>query len=62
MSFVNAIVKPFSTFEARDKMAPAAAYLLRGVNPREMASPVSEYIIDHGYSPTLSTSADRTSI
>jgi hypothetical protein len=53
------LIDGISTFEARDKMAPAAAYLLRGVDPREMVSPVNEYIIDTGYSPTLSTSADE---
>jgi S-adenosylmethionine hydrolase len=56
------LIDGISTFEARDKMAPAAAYLLRGVDPREMALPVNEYIIDAGYSPTLSVSADGNDI
>jgi S-adenosylmethionine hydrolase len=52
------LIEGISTFEARDKMAPAAAYLLRGVDPRELASPISNYIIDPGYTPTLSVSED----
>jgi len=42
-----------STFEARDKMAPAAAYLAGGVDPREIASFTAEFILNPGYFPTL---------
>lgn len=44
-----------SIFEARDKMAPAAAYLSRGIDPMEMTSPISEFILNPEYFPTQST-------
>jgi S-adenosylmethionine hydrolase len=49
------LIRGTSTFEARDKMAPAAAYLSLGVDPREMASPVSGFILNDDYFPILSS-------
>jgi S-adenosylmethionine hydrolase len=48
------LIDGFSTFEARDKMAPAAAYLSRGIDPREMASllPGSEFVLNPDYFPS----------
>ena len=48
------LIDGHSTFEARDKMAPAAAYLAGGVDPREMASYTSEYMLIQDYFPTFS--------
>lgn len=53
------LIKGHSTFEGRDKMAPAAAYLSRGIEPREMASFLQpplhsrEIVLLPAYSPTL---------
>lgn len=41
-----------STFEARDKMAPVAAHLLKGVNPAGFARETAEFILNHDYFPT----------
>ena len=49
------LIDNHSTFEARDKMAPAAAFLSRGIDPIEMTSPVSEFILNPDYFPTQST-------
>ncbi len=49
------LIDNHSTFEARDKMAPAAAYLSRGIDPMEMTSPISEFILNPDYFPTQST-------
>jgi S-adenosylmethionine hydrolase len=49
------LIDNHSTFEARDKMAPAAAYLSRGIDPLEMSSPISEFILNPDYFPTPST-------
>ncbi len=35
---------PSSTFEGRDKMAPAAAWLSKGIAPSEFGPPVSDYV------------------
>lgn len=54
------LIRGHSTFEARDKMAPAAAYLTRGIDPREMATPLPPhlhnrgYVLNPDYFPTLS--------
>ena len=49
------LINNHSTFEARDKMAPAAAFLSRGIDPTEMTSPISEFILNPDYFPTPST-------
>lgn len=43
-----------STFEARDKMAPAAAYLSAGIDIDELGTPVTAYITYPEYYPTAS--------
>ena len=48
------LIRGTSTFEARDKMAPAAAYLTLGVDPGEMGTPVSEFILNEDYFPVPS--------
>ncbi len=48
------LIRGYSTFEARDKMAPAAAYLAAGVDPRQMSSPLSKYLLNPEYFPTKS--------
>lgn len=40
-----------STFEARDKMTPVAAHLLKGVDIRHLAMPTSEFIVNSDYLP-----------
>ncbi len=47
-----------STFEARDKMAPAAAYLADGVNPASMGTPCNDAVMDPNYHPTLADTED----
>lgn len=62
------LIRGHSTFEARDKMAPAAAYLTRGVDPREMATLLPLHLHDRGYVlnpdyfPTLSENTIRARI
>jgi S-adenosylmethionine hydrolase len=48
------LIDGVSTFEARDKMAPAAAYLSRGIDPREMGSllPGAEFVFNPDYFPS----------
>jgi len=41
-----------STFEARDKMAPVAAYLTKGVDPSKLGSETDNYIIKESYFPS----------
>lgn len=48
------LITGYSTFEARDKMAPAAAYLSAGIDPGELSSPASNFILDTEYYPTRS--------
>lgn len=43
--------KQVSTFEARDKMAPVAAYLSSGVDPEELSIITSKFVLLKGYSP-----------
>lgn len=45
------LVEGTSTFEARDKMAPVAAHLLKGVNPAEFARETAEFILNEHYFP-----------
>jgi S-adenosylmethionine hydrolase len=49
------LIDGYSTFEARDKMAPAAAYLAGGVDPWEIAAPTGEFIVNPDYFPVKST-------
>jgi S-adenosylmethionine hydrolase len=51
------LIRGNSTFEARDKMAPAAGYLAAGLDPWELSSPTSGYIINQDYFPGLSGGA-----
>jgi len=55
------LVHGHSTFEARDKMAPAAAFLSAGIDPEELASPAGEVITNPEYYPvhTKTTIAAR---
>lgn len=46
------LIKEATTFEARDKMSPAAAYLAAGLDPKKLASPVSKYTLNLDYFPT----------
>ncbi|MFC2155985.1 S-adenosyl-l-methionine hydroxide adenosyltransferase family protein [Acidobacteriota bacterium] len=48
------LIRGHSTFEARDKMAPAAAYLSAGIDPRTLSSPVTDPVLNPGYFPTSS--------
>lgn len=55
------LIHGHSTFEGRDKMAPAAAYLSLGIAPGEMSAHLSgqefashEFILNPDYFPTLS--------
>jgi len=45
------LIEDNSTFEARDKMAPSAAYLSMGIQPRELGPEVSEFTINPNYFP-----------
>jgi S-adenosyl-L-methionine hydrolase (adenosine-forming) len=47
------LIEGYSTFEARDKMSPAAAYLAAGIEPRKLASPVSSYVTRDDYVPKV---------
>jgi len=51
------LIDGISTFEARDKMAPAAAYLSAGVHPREIAATTSDFIVNPDYFPSLKENA-----
>ncbi len=42
-----------STFEARDKMAPIAAYLSKGVDPSRLGNETDEYIVKDSYYPSV---------
>jgi len=48
------IIDGYSTFEARDKMAPIAAHLGTGVNPGVLARAVTEYRLLQEYYPQKS--------
>ena len=56
------IIDGHSTFEARDKMAPAAAYLTAGVAPDEIASPTSEFVINPEYFPSKTATSIKALI
>ncbi|MDQ1355088.1 MAG: hypothetical protein QG657_5397, partial [Acidobacteriota bacterium] len=43
------LIHGHSTFEARDKMAPVAAYLTLGIDPREIANLLPPYLHVQGY-------------
>ncbi len=45
--------KDSSTFEARDRMAPIAAYLSRGTEPSRLGTETDDYIIDNSYFPKI---------
>jgi S-adenosylmethionine hydrolase len=46
------LINGHSTFEARDKMAPVAAFLSAGIDPKELSSPTSDFITSREYYPT----------
>jgi len=48
---VHTATRGASTFDARDKMVPAAAYLCLGVSPEAMSSPVQDPVTLEGYRP-----------
>jgi S-adenosylmethionine hydrolase len=50
------LIDGYSTFEARDKMAPAAAYLAAGLDPQELSSTTSRFILNRDYFPSISRS------
>ncbi|NIM13887.1 MAG: hypothetical protein GTO45_17725 [Candidatus Aminicenantes bacterium] len=50
------LIDGYSTFEARDKMAPVAAYLAAGLDPQELSSTTSQFIINRDYFPSISRS------
>jgi hypothetical protein len=56
------LIHGYSTFEARDKMAPAAAYLSAGIDPQELSSPVVDVILNPGYIPESSGNEITASI
>lgn len=62
------LIHGHSTFEARDKMAPVAAYLTQGVDPREIAlflpnhSHDRGYVLNPDYFPTLSANTIRARV
>jgi S-adenosyl-L-methionine hydrolase (adenosine-forming) len=45
------LISGSSTFEARDRMAPVAAYLARGVEPEKIGDPTTEYVVNPDYYP-----------
>jgi len=46
------LIRGHSTFEARDKMAPAAAYISAGIDPQALSSPAADAVLNPGYLPT----------
>jgi S-adenosylmethionine hydrolase len=56
------LINGYSTFEARDKMSPAAAYLAGGVDPWEIAASTSEFIINSDYFPATSGNAIKARV
>jgi S-adenosylmethionine hydrolase len=56
------LIDGYSTFEARDKMAPAAAYLAGGIDAWEIAAPCTEFIINPDYFPSKSTNAIKARV
>jgi S-adenosylmethionine hydrolase len=45
------LISGSSTFEARDRMAPVAAHLAKGIAPSELGSETGEYIVNPDYYP-----------
>jgi hypothetical protein len=45
------LISGSSTFEARDRMAPVAAHLSKGVAAAELGSETSEYVVNQDYYP-----------
>ncbi len=45
------LINGSSTFEARDKMSPAAAFLARGIDPSEAGPIVSDYVLIDEFFP-----------
>ena len=56
------LIDGYSTFEARDKMSPAAAYLAGGIDPWEIAVPTSEFIVNPDYFPSQSANAIKARV
>jgi len=48
------LINGYSTFEARDKMAPVAAYISAGIDIKEMTTKTSEYVLNSDYFPKKS--------
>ena len=48
------LINGYSTFEARDKMAPVAAYISAGVDIKEITTKTSEYVLNSDYFPKKS--------
>lgn len=49
------LINGYSTFEARDKMAPVAAYISAGVDINEVTTKTSEYVLNSDYFPKKSS-------
>jgi S-adenosylmethionine hydrolase len=47
------LVSGSSTFEARDRMAPVAAYLSKGTAAADIGTPTAEFVINPDYHPQL---------
>ncbi|UCH94402.1 MAG: SAM-dependent chlorinase/fluorinase [Candidatus Aminicenantes bacterium] len=56
------LIDGYSTFEARDKMAPAAAYLAGGIDPWEIAAPTTDFIVNPNYFPTKSANSIKAGV
>jgi len=48
------LINGYSTFEARDKMAPVAAYISAGVDIKEITTKTSVYVLNSDYFPKKS--------
>jgi hypothetical protein len=47
------LVSGSSTFEARDRMAPVAAYLSKGTAAADIGTPTAEFVVNPDYHPQL---------
>ncbi|MCX6555635.1 MAG: SAM-dependent chlorinase/fluorinase [Candidatus Aminicenantes bacterium] len=47
------LISGSSTFEARDRMAPVAAYLSKGTAAADIGSPTDEFVVNTDYHPQL---------
>ncbi|MCP4218786.1 MAG: SAM-dependent chlorinase/fluorinase [bacterium] len=56
------LIRGSSTFEARDKMAPVAAYLAAGVEPSQMGTVTDRYIINPDFFPTIEKKTIKAAI